>query len=176
MAAPGTIPPLETSAALRRRSPALLLPEEPSREELAQFWTLSDRDRAEVMRCQGEANQRRFAVQLCALRAYGRFLPKAVAAPVAITNHLARQLDLPPVLFGQTWPRPPLHEWGIAPTRLHLSSGCHLPRAMMLKYLRYQTRTWAMMLGIFPISGLEGMAEAPPTQPCPLPQPHRREP
>ena len=30
-----------------------------------------------------------------------RFLPKAVSAPVAITNHLARQLDLPPVLFGE---------------------------------------------------------------------------
>ena len=73
MAAPGTIPPLEASAALQRRSPSLLLPEEPSREELAQFWTLSPRDRAEVMRCQGEANQRRFAVQLCTLRTYGRF-------------------------------------------------------------------------------------------------------
>ena len=46
-------PPLEVSAALQRRSPSLLLPEEPSREELAQFWTLSPRDRAEVMRCQG---------------------------------------------------------------------------------------------------------------------------
>ena len=40
-------------------------------------------------------------MQLCTLRTYGRFLPKAVSAPVAITNHLARQLDLPPVLFGE---------------------------------------------------------------------------
>src|SRR5919202_6980514 len=101
MATSYPITPLETSAALRRRSPSLLLPEEPSREELGQFWTLSDRDRAEVRRCQGEANQRRFAVQLCTLRAYGRFLPEATPAPVAITNYLARQLDLPLILFEQ---------------------------------------------------------------------------
>jgi TnpA family transposase len=84
----------------RRRTPSLLLPEEPSPEELAQFWTLSDLDRAEVFKCQGDANQRRFAVQLCALRAYGRFLPEATPAPVAMTNYLARQLDVPLVLFG----------------------------------------------------------------------------
>ena len=90
----------EVGAAVRRRSPSLLLPEDPSPEELAQFWTLSDRDRAEVMRCQGEANRRRFAVQLCTLRTYGRFLPEATPAPVAITNYLARQLDLSLVLFG----------------------------------------------------------------------------
>jgi len=35
------------------------------------------------------------------LRAYGRFLPEATSAPVAMTNYLARQLDLPLVLFGE---------------------------------------------------------------------------
>src|SRR5262245_36601956 len=84
----------------RRRTPLLMLLEDPSPEELAQCWTLSDLDRAEVFKCQGEANQRRFAVQLCTLRAYGRFLPEATPAPVAITNYLARQLALPLVLFG----------------------------------------------------------------------------
>ena len=77
------------------------MPEDPSEEELAQYWTLSTRDKAEVLQCRGEAQRRRFAVQLCTLRTYGRFLPKAVSAPVAITNHLARQLDLPLVLFGE---------------------------------------------------------------------------
>jgi hypothetical protein len=90
----------EVGAAVRRRTLSLMLPEDPSPEELAQFWTLSERDRAEVMRCQGEANRRRFAVQLCALRTYGRFLPEATPAPATITNYLARQLDLPLVLFG----------------------------------------------------------------------------
>ena len=33
--------------------------------------------------------------------AYGRFLPEATPAPVAITNYLARQLDVPLVLFGE---------------------------------------------------------------------------
>jgi hypothetical protein len=60
----------------------------------------SARDHAEVLRCRGDANRRRFAVQLCTLRAYGRFLPEVTPAPVTITNHLARQLDLPLVLFG----------------------------------------------------------------------------
>ena len=83
-----------------RRVPGLLLPEDPSSEELVQYWTLSARDQAEVRRCRGEANRRRFAVQLCTLRTYGRFLPEATPTPVTITNHLARQLDLPLVLFG----------------------------------------------------------------------------
>ena len=83
-----------------RRPLALILPEDPSQEELAQYWTLSTQDKQEVFKCRGEAQRRRFAVQLCMLRTYGRFLPKAVAAPTAITNHLARQLDVPLVLFG----------------------------------------------------------------------------
>ncbi len=86
---------------IHRRTPSIILPEDPSQEELLQFWTLSARDREEVLRCRGEANRRRFAVQLCMLRAYGRFVPEATAAPVAITNYLARQLDLPLVLFGE---------------------------------------------------------------------------
>jgi hypothetical protein len=84
-----------------RRRPSLVLPADPSEEELAQYWTLSPRDKEEVYKCRGEAQRRRFAVQLCTLRTYGRFLPKAGAAPVAITNYLARQLDLPLVLFGE---------------------------------------------------------------------------
>src|SRR5215510_6137791 len=90
----------ESFPAIHRRPPAFLLPEDPSLEELALHWTLSLQDKAEVLQCRGEAQRRRFAVQLCTLRTYGRFLPKAVAAPVAITNHLAQQLDLPLVLFG----------------------------------------------------------------------------
>ena len=90
----------EANGSVRRR-PSLLLPEDPSQEELAQYWTLSARDRAEVMRCRSDATRRRFAVQLCTLRTYGRFLPEALPAPVAITNYLARQLDLPLMLFGE---------------------------------------------------------------------------
>jgi TnpA family transposase len=86
---------------LHRHTPSLVLPDNPSPEELIKSWTLSAHDHAEVMRCRGDANRRRFAVQLCTLRTYGRFLPEATPAPVAITNHLARQLALPLVLFGE---------------------------------------------------------------------------
>lgn len=94
-------PEPETQAPVRRRAPSLLLPEDPSPEDLVHYWTLSARDHGEVLRCRGDVNRRRFAVQLCTLRAYGRFLPEATPAPVAITNYLARQLDLPLVLFGE---------------------------------------------------------------------------
>lgn len=92
--------PDSINGSVPRRPLALMLPEDPSPEELAQYWTLSPQDKHEVCKCRGEAQRRRFAVQLCMLRTYGRFLPKAVPAPTAITNHLARQLDLPLVLFG----------------------------------------------------------------------------
>jgi hypothetical protein len=40
----------------------------------------------------------------------------------------------------QTWPEPPLPQWGVQPTHLNLSSGRGLPRAMMPKSLTYKTR------------------------------------
>jgi TnpA family transposase len=101
MSTPSPLSPTDPRPFPRRRTPALVLPDEPGPEDLLQYWTLSERDIAEVLRCRGEAQRRRFAVQLCALRAYGRFLPEAVAAPVTITNYLARQLHLPLVLFGE---------------------------------------------------------------------------
>ena len=105
----------ESDSPAHRRPSSLILPEDPSLDELAQYWTLSADDRAEVMRCQGDANRRRFAVQLCTLRAYGRFLPEATPAPVAITHYLARQLELPLVLCGDVPGRLATetgHRWG----------------------------------------------------------------
>src|SRR5262249_30521526 len=101
MLTPHLTTPHEANRSESRRISSLLLPEDPSPEELAQYWTLSARDRAEVMRYRTDATRRRFAVQLCTLRAYGRFLPEAVPAPVAITNYLAQQLDVPLILFGE---------------------------------------------------------------------------
>jgi TnpA family transposase len=101
MLPPGTTTSDEANGTVRHRFPSVLLPEDPSHEELAQYWTLSARDKEEVLQCRGEVQRRRFAVQLCTLRTYGHFLPKTVAAPAAITNHLARQLGLPLVLFGE---------------------------------------------------------------------------
>jgi hypothetical protein len=45
-----------------------VLPEDPTDEELARHWTLSEADPREVRRCRGEDNRRRVALQLGALR------------------------------------------------------------------------------------------------------------
>ncbi len=81
------------------RRPHLALPSEPSDEELARDWTLTETDHEQVRRCRGDGNRLRFAIQLCALRTYGRFVSNFVTIPVRIANYLGRQLELPPVLF-----------------------------------------------------------------------------
>jgi len=60
------------------------------------------------------------------------------------------------VVRGQTWPRPFLHWWGIPPTRLNLSLGRHLRRAMLPKFSTYKIRIWAIMLKHFRISRPNG--------------------
>ena len=75
------------------------LPEDPSDEGLARNWTLSESDKREVLLCRGEENRRRFALQLCVLRDYGRFLELEETAPVRIVNYIGNQLELSPVLF-----------------------------------------------------------------------------
>lgn len=74
-------------------------PADPSEDELARHWTLSSADFAEIAHCRGPDHRRRFALQLCTLRTYGRFLDDYRQAPLKIVSHLSRQLDLPPVLF-----------------------------------------------------------------------------
>jgi TnpA family transposase len=82
----------------RPRLRGLTLPEDPSEEELARKWTLSEADRTEVLRCRGDDNRRRFALQLCVLRQYGCFLDRYQDVPVRILNHLNRQLGLMPTV------------------------------------------------------------------------------
>ena len=87
--------PLSALQARRRRA----LPADPSEDELARHWSLTPADLAEVGRCRGDDHRRRFALQLCMMRAYGRFLDDYRAAPLPIVNYLSRQLGLAPVLF-----------------------------------------------------------------------------
>ncbi len=89
----------EPKLTVRVRPAKLVLAADPADEELARDWTLSEADKAEVRRCRGDTNRRRFALQLCTLRNYGRFLDDYDLVPVRILTHLSRQLDLPPVLF-----------------------------------------------------------------------------
>jgi hypothetical protein len=77
----------------------IVLPEDPSVEELARNWSLSEADIREVLFCRGTDNSLRFALQLCVVRCHGRFLEEYDDPPVRIVNHLAAQLHLPPVLL-----------------------------------------------------------------------------
>jgi hypothetical protein len=80
----------------RRR---IALPSEPTEDELARNWGLAPADLLEIGRCRGDGHRRRYALQLCMLRTYGRFLDDYQQAPLRIVNHLSRQLQLVPVLF-----------------------------------------------------------------------------
>ena len=76
----------------------LAAPADPGEDELARHWSLTPSDLAEIIRCRGDDHRRRFALQLCILRAHGRFLDDYRRAPIKIVNHLSRQLNLAPVL------------------------------------------------------------------------------
>lgn len=73
---------------------------DPNDEELARDWTLTPEDLVEVRRCRGGDKRHSFALQLCVLRRYGRFLGDDYSkVPVRIVNHVGRQLHLRPVLM-----------------------------------------------------------------------------
>jgi TnpA family transposase len=78
----------------------LILPSDPTDEELARDWLLSELDLVEVRRCRSDDKRHSFAIQLCTLRAYGQFLGQDYdVVPIRIVNHVGRQLGMPPVLF-----------------------------------------------------------------------------
>ncbi len=87
----------DTDPRMRR---SFTIPVDPSDEELARDWTLTPTDLAEVRRCRGVGNRHSFALQLCTVRRFGRFLGEDFSAvPVRIMNHIGLQLGLQPVLF-----------------------------------------------------------------------------
>ena len=72
-----------------------------SDEEMVRDWTLSDEDLREVSRYR--FNSRLFiAVQLCAVRLYGRFLLEVNDLSPRIMSYLNSQLELPPTLTINT--------------------------------------------------------------------------
>src|ERR1700722_18972953 len=92
-------PPDDKDEARTRLVSGVVLPEEPGIEELARDWMLLEPDLHEVLLCRGTSNCLRFALQLCVLRHFGRFLEEYDDPPVRIVNHFAAQLQLPPVLL-----------------------------------------------------------------------------
>jgi TnpA family transposase len=108
MADPATgFAPILTS---RQRRHPVELPGDPTEEELARDWALSAEDREEALRCRGEASRLRFALQLCVVRHYGRFLDDYAGVSARILNFLSRQLDLPPVLAVEPSRREGTHQ------------------------------------------------------------------
>ena len=93
-----SVEPPEFLSPPRAHRPVLVLPEAPSDDDLLRPWTLSEADTRESRRWRGDDKRRRFALQLCALRIFGRFVPKHMAVPVRLLNSLGRQLALPPTL------------------------------------------------------------------------------
>jgi len=93
---------------------------DPSEDELARHWSLAPEDLAVIAECRGPDHRRRFAVQLCWLRAHGRFLDDYRRAPIKIVNHLSRQLGLPPVLFLDRAGREPTERVQAQRIRRHL--------------------------------------------------------
>ncbi|HMB02295.1 MAG TPA: DUF4158 domain-containing protein, partial [Isosphaeraceae bacterium] len=75
-------------------------------EDLVDYFTLSDRDQAQVRRQRGGANRLGFALQLCTLRYLG-FVPDPLRpVPTAVIAHLAQQLGAPPESFAAYGDRP----------------------------------------------------------------------
>jgi TnpA family transposase len=81
----------------RNRSPLSPVLQEFSDEEMARDWTLSGADREELGKYRTHF-QLFLAVQLCAVRLYGRFLHQIHEFSPRIINYLGRQLELPPAL------------------------------------------------------------------------------
>jgi TnpA family transposase len=109
--------PQATAPQARRRLP---IPDDLSEDELARHWNLTPADLAVIATCRGPDQRRRFALQLCMLRAHGRFFDDYRHAPIKIVNHLSRQLGLPPVLFLDRSGREPTERVQAQRIRRHL--------------------------------------------------------
>ena len=81
----------------QQRYQPLILPQRFSDEEMVRDWTLNRRD------CQMVNKYRKLyrlgvAIQLCAMRLYGRFLNQLSDLSPRVVSYLSSQLDLPPAL------------------------------------------------------------------------------
>jgi hypothetical protein len=81
----------------RQRYQPIALPQHFSDEEMARDWTLVEGDQHEIERYRKDSRVY-IAVQICAVRLYGRFLQHVHDLSPHIINYLGQQLDLPPSL------------------------------------------------------------------------------
>ena len=80
-------------------SPASMeeLPDEVEEAELLRYFFLDDEDRSHIDRRWRDSNRLGYAVQLCSVRALGRFLPDARDVPAGASAYIAAQRGLPDV-------------------------------------------------------------------------------
>jgi TnpA family transposase len=91
------MPTPEQFLSTRQRYQPIAFPQHVSEEAIARDWTLSEQDRAELGKYR--LTFRLFvALQLCAVRRYGRFLPQVHALSLPIVHYVGHQLGLPPSL------------------------------------------------------------------------------
>jgi len=81
----------------RQRYQPISLPQDFSDEEMARDWTLLEGDQQEIERYR-KGSRLYIAIQICAVRLYGRFLNQVHDLSPHIVNYLGQQLDLPPSL------------------------------------------------------------------------------
>lgn len=91
------MPTPEQFLSKRQRYQPIALPRNFSEEEIARDWTLSDSDRAEISKYR-KSSRLFVAMQLCAVRLYGRFFTQVHDLSPHIVHYLGHQLDLPPSL------------------------------------------------------------------------------
>ena len=79
----------------RQRYQPISLPQHVSDEEMVKDWTLLEGDQQEIERYR-KGYRLYVAIQICAVRLYGRFLNQVHDLSPDIVNYLGQQLDLPP--------------------------------------------------------------------------------
>lgn len=84
----------------RQRYQPISLPHSFSDEQMVKDWTLSENDREAISKYR-KMFRLHLAIQICAVRLYGRFLNQINDLSPQIVNYLAQQLDLPPSLDVQ---------------------------------------------------------------------------
>lgn len=70
-----------------------------SDEEIIRDWTLSERD-TQILANYRKNNRQNIAIQICAMRLYGRLLANYADLSPKIVNYINQQLGFTPTLFA----------------------------------------------------------------------------
>lgn len=96
----GSVTTQEQFLSKRQRYQPISLPQSFSDEQMVKDWTLSENDREAISKYR-KMFRLHLAIQICAVRLYGRFLNQINDLSPQIVNYLAQQLSLPPSLEVQ---------------------------------------------------------------------------